>query len=280
MSTPVVHGCLNRPHQSVNVASREQASTHHAPESFLSCRIPQLQSYPDAIYKQFLRNKKCSGGGRRVLRLELVLGISVQQAGLSDPWKRRTHVSIRLTEPRRACWGQRSEMATDLCCPLLRSWRRRLGHIWPANKGFVPETPPSTLQNERNPRERVATEGRGKWRGGRRDRAKLWAAVTRGCKRQKRSELREPRAPVLGCFARAAGRHRHSDGCTGQRTNAGDLLSTDDDRGKDKGLEGHTGPHRRSETRSSGTGIREQGVSHRLAPNPALSRRYRNGGFQ
>ena len=87
---------------------------------------------------------------------------------------------------------------TDLCCPLLRSWHRRLGHIWPANKNLVPEALPSTLQQKRRSQGVKGHGGQGRVEGREGRPRQVMGRCYEGWRRplRRRSELREPRAPV------------------------------------------------------------------------------------
>lgn len=57
-------------------------ATYHAPKSFLTRCVPQLEPDFQPVPVDLLRDEKCSGRGSRVLGVEFVLGISLQQAGL------------------------------------------------------------------------------------------------------------------------------------------------------------------------------------------------------
>ena len=48
---------------------------YHASKPFLAGGVPQLQSNLQPVLVNLLRDEKRSGGGRRVLGVELVLGI-------------------------------------------------------------------------------------------------------------------------------------------------------------------------------------------------------------
>lgn len=62
--------------------------THHASEPLLSSSVPQLQANLEAVHIDLLRYEE--GAARRscVLGVKLVLGVAIEETGLSD-----------------ACWG-------------------------------------------------------------------------------------------------------------------------------------------------------------------------------
>lgn len=86
--------------------------------------------------------------------------------------------SCKLRTVKREAW--RCKYTTYLCCPLLRSWRRPLGHIWPANRDSVLKVRPSTLQRKRMSQGRKGHDGReGVGRRERRPSPDMWPLLRR-----------------------------------------------------------------------------------------------------
>lgn len=65
ISASIIHGC-------------------HAPKSLLTCSIPQLQAYLEPVNVHLLRYKKSTARRCRVLGVEPVLGITLQQTSFTD----------------------------------------------------------------------------------------------------------------------------------------------------------------------------------------------------
>ena len=83
---PVVHGSLDRGEHTALVEGHCQrsATTYHAAEALLACGVPELEADLEAADVDLLGDEERAGRRRRVLRVELASGVSVQEAGLAD----------------------------------------------------------------------------------------------------------------------------------------------------------------------------------------------------
>lgn len=68
-----------------NTISVNVKGTHHASESLLTGSVPQLQANLEAIHVDLLRYEESTARGGGVLGVELVLRVTMEETGLSDP---------------------------------------------------------------------------------------------------------------------------------------------------------------------------------------------------
>ena len=61
---------------------------HHAAKPLLAGGVPQLQSDLEAVDVDLLGDEEGTGGGGRVFWVESVLGVAMEETGLSDTWAR------------------------------------------------------------------------------------------------------------------------------------------------------------------------------------------------
>ena len=90
--TSIIHWRLEGPKKVERLPKQiDSSKTNHASEPLLACGVPQLETYFDTVNIHLLGNKESAARGGRILWVELVLGIPVQETGLADSycWKRR-----------------------------------------------------------------------------------------------------------------------------------------------------------------------------------------------
>jgi hypothetical protein len=61
--------------------------TDHAAKALLTGSIPELEADFDAIHGYLLGDEECAGGGCGVLWVELVLSVTLKEAGLANTLK-------------------------------------------------------------------------------------------------------------------------------------------------------------------------------------------------
>jgi hypothetical protein len=65
----------------------DRKGTDHAAKPLLTGSVPELEANFDAVHGYLLCDEECAGGGRGVLWVELVLSVSLEEAGLANTLK-------------------------------------------------------------------------------------------------------------------------------------------------------------------------------------------------